>query len=135
MTPPPPPPGASDVTAPPAGFKMHQTNVTKQKTFVIDAIRHPNVDFRRSLDKYRTLAVKDRPHAPGSVAPFQVDFQPVLSCALSQAVAVSRPTVLRSAFSWSPHLRLGLPLGLDQPAGVAALSRLAASRGGSALAK
>ncbi|KAI8481795.1 hypothetical protein Bbelb_404880 [Branchiostoma belcheri] len=57
--------------------------------------------------------------------------QMVLSCTLCQAVAASRPTVLRSAFSWSPHLRLGL----DQPAGVAAFSRLAASRGGSALAK
>ncbi|KAI8503447.1 Plexin-A2 [Branchiostoma belcheri] len=47
----------------------------------------------------------------------------------NKAVGTSRPAVLRSALSWSPYLRLGLPLGLDQPAGMASFSRLAASRG------
>ncbi|KAI8510591.1 anthranilate synthase component II, variant, partial [Branchiostoma belcheri] len=112
---------------------LNQNPSTPNRTGAYDKYDRVVTDTQKVL--VSRVLTHSEPHAPGSVAPLQVVFQMVLSCALCQAVAASRPTLLRSAFSWSPHLRLGLPLGLDQPVGVAAFSRLAASRGGSALAK
>ncbi|KAI8519273.1 hypothetical protein Bbelb_025300 [Branchiostoma belcheri] len=94
---------------------------------------------RLTAEEKKTYSEKAKQHVRPTVADLSEDSKQATVRKLIQemegvAVAASRPTVLKSAFSWSPHLRRGLPPSLDQPAGVAAFSRLAASRGGSALA-